>query len=370
MEWWDKNFLFILMVLISIVFYFPANVKAMVSGKCSNCHTMHNSQSGSPMAMTGNNTATKLCHKDLLRKSCVGCHTGTNAGVIGSSHGSTPYVFSTTPPIYGVNTLAGGNFYWVLKDPTKGHNCLSIPGMQPDPYLSEAPGMPNAASGTKCASCHRRIESCMSCHNPKHHANDKSSPVVGKSGGFYRFLNSSFHPNDTTGVIGIEDDDWEYTVSSSDHNEYMGCNNLYGYDDNSMSNYCAGCHQHFHGIQWTDTNGKVVADGKSPWFMHPTSLALSDATGDEYQYYNNGNGYSPLAPVARDPNRLLSMTHSTSQVWVKKGESEGDQVMCLSCHRAHGSPYQDMLRWDYKACISGTYNSKCGCFVCHTTKDK
>ncbi|QJA05750.1 hypothetical protein FVE67_02585 [Thermosulfurimonas marina] len=47
-----------------------------------------------------------------------------------------------------------------------------------------------------------------------------------------------------------------------------------------------------------------------------------------------------------------------------------DAVMCLSCHYAHAGPYPDMLRWDYRTCVAGGgENPKCGCFVCHTTKD-
>ncbi|MCK4488054.1 MAG: hypothetical protein KAU38_15015, partial [Desulfobacterales bacterium] len=42
-------------------------------------------------------------------------------------------------------------------------------------------------------------------------------------------------------------------------------------------------------------------------------------------------------------------------------------VMCLSCHRAHGTPNNDLLRWAYTMDAgSGTDNG--GCFICHTTK--
>jgi len=41
--------------------------------------------------------------------------------------------------------------------------------------------------------------------------------------------------------------------------------------------------------------------------------------------------------------------------------------MCLSCHVAHGSPYADMLRWDYGTMVAGGGGSG-GCFTCHTQK--
>ena len=105
--------------------------------------------------------------------------------------------------------------------------------------------------------------------------------------------------------------------------------------------------------------------------LHPTGYALSDtAAGKEYHNYNGGAGYSPLAPLARDQARLATMTGSSATVYVAAGQAEGDQVMCLSCHRAHGTPYRDMLRWDYSACDAGSANASCGCFVCHTSKDE
>jgi predicted CXXCH cytochrome family protein len=42
----------------------------------------------------------------------------------------------------------------------------------------------------------------------------------------------------------------------------------------------------------------------------------------------------------------------------------GDAIVtCISCHRAHGSPYYKLLRWDYAGSIST------GCAYCHTSKD-
>ncbi len=356
-----------LTIFITLLSFVAASsVYARVSGPCANCHTMHNSQNGSVVDADGTN-------KYLLNMGsdpCIACHTGTNQGG-GSSNGTTPYVFSETPPNYGVDTLAGGNFYWVTKDDSKGHNCLNITGMSIDDNLTTAPGGP--VSGGSCAECHDRITDCESCHTARHHADDTQSYVVGASGGFYRFLNSSAHGNNSTGVKGIEDDDWEYTVSASDHNEYAGSVDLVNSDvdllsdDYSMSAYCAGCHDNFHGTSHTNND----TSGGSPWLLHPTGYALSDtAAGKEYHNYNNGNGYSPLAPIARDQDRLITMTGPSSTVYVTVGLGDGDQVMCLSCHRAHGSPYADMLRWDYNACDAGSANATCGCFVCHTSKDE
>ena len=85
---------------------------------------------------------------------------------------------------------------------------------------------------------------------------------------------------------------------------------------------------------------------------------------DSGEYANAGGAshlYDPLTPVAR-PN----VNNSSSGI-INVGI---DMVTCLSCHRPHGSPYPDMLRWDYIQQIAGGGgdNGK-GCFFCHTTKD-
>ena len=89
----------------------------------------------------------------------------------------------------------------------------------------------------------------------------------------------------------------------------------------------------------------------SPWIRHPTDIALP-STG-EYGGYDPVNNYSVEAPVA-----WLDPANPTRA---------GAVVMCLSCHRAHGSPYPDMLRWDYNAMVAGGGGSG-GCFTCHTQK--
>jgi hypothetical protein len=44
-------------------------------------------------------------------------------------------------------------------------------------------------------------------------------------------------------------------------------------------------------------------------------------------------------------------------------------VMCLSCHRPHGSPYKDILRRDYDLMIANDSSKSGGCFTCHSYKN-
>lgn len=179
------------------------------------------------------------------------------------------------------------------------------------------------------------------------------------------------------GVQGYEDTDWQYTSSTTDHNEYFGrtaptdlscsttqCHGAGGVraPHGTMSEFCATCHGNFHTITvgaGDDTigNSSGTGTGASPWIRHPADFALP-ASG-EYLAYTT---YSLSAPVAR------TVVPASSGTAVNPG---ADSVMCLSCHIAHGSQYPDMLRFDYTAMDIGAGGaaSGTGCFKCHSSKD-
>lgn len=325
---------------------------AQVTGNCGHCHTMHNSQGGSHMILNTDIDGTSGgTHGGgfpaLTRGTCVGCHTGSNNG-----SNTTPYVYNTGSVTYGTDTLAGGNFKWVVTDDAKGHNVKGIPSMTADALLSIAPG--GLISGSGC-SCHESLYTttaidtgCEGCHRePKHHAPQQDSGTAATvDNGYFRFL-SGHMTNAGEGVHGIEDPDWQYTNSPTDHNEYLG-NISSGNTDNTMSRYCIGCHGEFH----TQKSG-------DSWIRHPSDAVLPNS--GEYTGYTV---YDPNVPVARV--NLTTITDTASVA------NNSDMVMCLSCHRAHGSPYNDMLRWNYDGMIAGGgtgCNTGNGCFRCHSEKD-
>jgi len=340
------------------VFMFVATLSyAKVTGQCSNCHTMHNSQNGLAVSKSGP-------HEELLKDTCIGCHTGTNDGT-----NTTPYVLSTSPPDYGVNgtgttgnTLAGGNFYWVASsggaNDRCGHNVQGI--SPPDATLGLTPpgGSPLSTELT-CAGtdgCHgnRAIKDQYKAIYGAHHAHVDSGwqdgSTVAKS---YRFL---------LGVQGMEDPKWEYHPDQYHHNKYYGVDRSTEADvSGTISHFCAECHGYFH-----HGTGQIAPDiAHGVWFRHPTDFDMNDVkNGTEYQYYNGGTGvdnpYSVISPVATSD----TSTNLNTVVYHQQGDAI---VMCLSCHRAHGSPYPAILRWNYKAWPGpGGYN---GCAICHTAKN-
>lgn len=221
-----------------------------------------------------------------------------------------------------------------------------------DLLLDEAPGRVNC-SGFSTGVCHASLAfppeeslgntgkaGCEGCHTVVTHHTDTAA---------YRFLQG--HEGPENYVTGIESSDWEQVPSASNHNMYQGVINPVDTEldiTHSISSFCGGCHTNFH--RRIDIGGT-----SSPWIRHPTDIALPDGS-TEYSGYDPVNSYSPLAPVG----------------WVDTSVPDRAEavVMCLSCHRVHGSQYPDILRWDYQNdCNAGTDNANCGCFICHTTKD-
>ena len=346
----------IMLAAAALIVVFCGSAMAKVTGVCGNCHTMHNSQDGSHMMINTSIDGTSGGthgggYAALTRGSCVGCHTGDPGS------GPIPYVSSASEPSGGY--LAGGNFWYVTQDSANGHNVKGVPGIVADSTLTEAPGNQHSCGPS---SCHATLfapdatiigggaldTGCQGCHlEPKHHAPQQTAgaPAVAANG-YFRFL--SGHTFGTLGgVHGIEDSDWQFDADASNHNEYLGSTTS---TVNTMTGYCVGCHGDFH----------TQKDGNN-WIRHPSDAVLP-STG-EYTAYTV---YDPIVPVARPDLGAISSTGLVA--------NNADMVMCLSCHRAHGSPYADLLRWQYTGTggmIAGTTGSQAGtgCFRCHTNKD-
>jgi len=362
----------ILLACVTVVVWLLCAPQAMakVTGPCSDCHTMHNSQNGTDVVSGGP-------YQALTKGDCIGCHTGTNDGT-----NNIPYVLQTSAPTYTFDgtksTLAGGSFYWVDDsggaDDAKGHNVSGIVDAdtnigQTPPGFNSSDYTANGAVGTAWASNQLTCAGTYGCHGDHtksgnfeaisgaHHADDSTidGSTVGKS---FRFL---------YGIKGTEDSDWEYAASSSDHNGYWASdyNNGPGSMDSASINYlCAECHGNFHLHAQIDdsTNG-------SPWLRHPTDYDMNNVSSKEYGSYPN-TIYSSVS-AAGDYFVDVPVGSTTGAVNSKVLQASGDAiVLCVSCHRAHGSPYADLLRWDYSTCDAGqtTQSSDCGCFACHTGK--
>lgn len=347
----------IMVVAAAMVAAFSSPASAAVTGVCSDCHTMHNSQGGSGMEISGTGP-----FSTLLRGSCAGCHAqGTENHV----EGSIPQVYHTS----GTN-LAGGNFGYIDAtvgsgaSDTKGHNVICIDAdITGDANLSAPPGdefTTGIASGASspdftCAGekgCHgnRATADEAASVSGAHHGDDTT--IDGNSvATSYRFL---------LGVLGVENNGanpWR-NITGGDHNKYQGADKGDTQDTSlgktnpgdagTISGLCGECHGDFHG---TGVDGMGTASGT--WIRHPTDILLPNTV--PYSGYNPVTNFDATVPVAYTvpgtPARLQAV------------------VMCLSCHGVHGTDYTDILRWDYTGISAGGGESTTGCFRCHMDKD-
>ena len=360
-----------LFMIVCLYILHHRQLSAKVTGRCDNCHTMHNSQDGIMVDPNGT-------HNNLLINNCVGCHSSETSSTYYNLGGcDVPVVFytgGTAPTEY----LAGGNFYWEKESDSKVHNIRELDNgddiLGTNPPSGSFPHPVTLGSFT-CAGtggCHGnrfRGEGSMLGLKGAHHQNiDGQCTSADEVYNSYRFLK---------GVKGFENtsDRWQ-NVDESSHNEYYGLtsppadyefscelchqqitvtDSLVVAPNNTISGFCATCHGNFHSLDGRGGDTGIGGDIYSPFSRHPTDIVLpSDGEYGDYTLY------SVEAPVARQN------VPSSSNTTVTPGD---DVVMCLSCHMAHGSPYPDILRWNYDSMLAGGGGGSGGCFTCHTQKD-
>ena len=354
------------------VLMLAAPASAKVNGQCAICHTMHNSQDGAPMAIDAAGAPQTAPNEVLLLRGCVACHTGTNDGT-----NVIPYVSDTAAPTYGVdgttgNTLAGGSFYWVASQTpgldgatadSTGHNVATDSmAVQDAILLNNPPGATAALTAQlRCAGvngCHgdSAASSDFAAITGTHHADD--TVIDGSTTATsFRFL---------LGIVGLEDSDWEYMPTATAHNQYKGVDRTADTqnDTTTISSLCARCHNDYHnGAGNVGGTNPTTGAFASPWVRHPTDFDMGN-TGATAEYRDYGgagvNAYVVSAPVASNTIGVAPLSSITFT---------GDDaiVTCISCHRAHGSGYADLLRWDYSAVSAGVSGTG-ACFECHTSK--
>jgi len=360
----SRNLIILCCVLFALSF-FPASVDARVKGRCKDCHSMHDSYGGEVMTLGDRIGPFPV----LTEGGCLGCHGRYASGVqniIVSGMTRVPQILHHMENA----DLEAGNFYYVADgynpDYSKGHNVAGI-SRQEDPPMDVPPAfLPNVVipggrgpavwpeqNQLTCAGtwgCHgdRTIEDPYKAMLGAHHTDDGviDGSTVGRS---YRFL---------YGITGKEHDNWEYQATVDNHNGYKG--DMTHSTMDTISYLCGECHAKFHPNPNLGGKKEVGQVFNSVWLRHPADISFGGVhggfSGSEYQGYVQ---YSLEAPVA-----FMRPTGGETQV------DQNAVVMCLSCHRAHASPYRDILRWDYDKVIAGSTPAGTSCLTCHTKKGK
>jgi hypothetical protein len=312
-----------LLCLSALVLVFAGNAMAFHDGgvaECAGCHTMHNSQDGAlvdPAHPTGNAYLLKYGNAS---DTCLSCHAAYGQFFGGEGYGP------------------GGDFYWVTKTyswsahghdsfstgDSHGHNVISpANGLAADGTLTEAPGGDFLSS---------RL-GCTSCHDPHGNMNFRllyGSAVGPKYDGTrYNFTEEAplAVGNGRTTYVGSGDEtDAKHTVYKS-----------------GMSEWCSNCHTNFHSDNTTN-------------FVHPTGENLGSTIAGNYNAYVStedlvsgdvSTSYLGLVPFEA-VNADLGLVDTTNYT---TGPAGTDQVMCVTCHRAHATAFPDIGRWDFGATL-------------------
>ncbi len=73
----------ITLFILSLILFVSVSLNAEISGNCSDCHTMHNSQDDSAMVAYVYGSETTGPKDFLLRGTCLGCHAQGNSARCG-----------------------------------------------------------------------------------------------------------------------------------------------------------------------------------------------------------------------------------------------------------------------------------------------
>jgi predicted CXXCH cytochrome family protein len=104
-----------------------------------------------------------------------------------------------------------------------------------------------------------------------------------------------------------------------------------------MSEWCANCHTNFHSDNTTDFVHDVSVDLNGLATTYNAYISSDDLTGGV-----QATAYWGLVPF-EDVDVDLGLVDPTNYT---TGPASNDQVMCVTCHRAHASAFPDIARWD------------------------
>ena len=313
-------------------------------GACDNCHSMHNSRDMGAMA------GSLLLASDPSSV-CLNCHAGP-----GGSTGSS--VFSPD----GSGLTPGGDFFWQTKTFTwaggsssgdsHGHNIIARDfNLGEDLRLSQAPGGSYQSSALGCTSCHDPHGEVQGGTRKGARPISVSGsygeqPAAGTIRGNYRLLGDSHYEG------GRASGGFHFTYNSPVARQNI--NNRFNESDSShvdygsgMSEWCGNCHENMlHSDHQGGTGGFEHAVGAG-------ALLSSELVSQYNRYIRTGDlsgvgsaAYLQFVPFERnrsDPQQL----DPTS----RQGPNTNARVMCLTCHRAHASPFKSIGRWDLDAVL-------------------
>jgi len=284
--------------------------------ECNGCHTMHNSQDNAMLTDQGG-------HQYLLKAAtatdaCLNCHAAYGQFKDGTGYGP------------------GGDFYWLTKTfqwSAHGHDYFSYGDSHGHNVISDSKGV--SADATLLYAPGGDFDSdflgCTSCHDP--HGNQNFRLLYGSESGPMYISDRYPFANDAPLARGNSRVTYP-TANGTPGNETNSKHTIY---KSGMSLWCANCHENFHSDNTTD-------------FVHPLEHlnGLSNAynayvSTDDQTSGQQATSYWGLVPFEAVNVDLANVDPTNYTI----GPNANDEVMCLTCHRAHASAFPDAGRWDF-----------------------
>jgi len=291
---------------------------------CGGCHSVHDSPEN-PVSGTPNSLL--LIGADPS-STCLKCHAGSGGEHVLSADAS--------------NWSPGGDFFWLTRsftnesltsDPDNmGHNVVAL-----DYSLAVDGTNPTAPGGTYSSA----LLGCQSCHDPHGQVQNGTAngqlaisvsgsygavPPEGTIAGSYRLLGGDQYGSITSAppiavTTGFGETDTIHVA--------------YG---QGMAEWCASCHPAYLGNPDKHRSGNLDSLGAAVAANYNAYVATGDLTGGA-----GATAYTALVPFERqETDKAILLTGVTSG----QGPDADDNVMCLTCHRAHASAFDNITRWD------------------------
>ncbi len=359
---------------------------------CGGCHSMHSPSTANMYLLHGGDQSS----------TCLNCHQQGTTGDFAVYNGASGYYISgngsdTTVP---TQFSPGGDFSWTKRGyawtnedgvattetgASHGHNIIAADysyGVDPDNAVSPTAGINAGFPADKLA--------CNSCHDPhgkyRRFADGSidtaGAPIIASGSyasspvptgdaflpdatavGAYRLLAGQGYDSvsykaaggqDYAGVpMAVAPDTYNRQETAAQTRVAYGANATGAPGGvTTWSNWCATCHGGMH----SDVNAGLT---------HPVDQPLNGSTlGDLSAIYNayintsntiggdSTTSYLSLTPFAQNAGAFADLAANAQfDDSALAGPIGDDQVMCLSCHRAHASGFKNMLRWNNESAL-------------------
>ncbi|RJQ17725.1 MAG: hypothetical protein C4560_08425 [Nitrospiraceae bacterium] len=363
---------------------------------CTDCHTLHNSDGGAAVGEAG---YSGTANRELLKRGdwtdmCLSCHKdGQNTSATAALDGveDSGWVAPIVMTLDGVDpagkSLPAGDFYYSNLDPKKGHNPAYTKGsmttatslfMTADPVLGSTPPGGAITDGEwSCHSCHGMHARFSASYSAWRQVKRKVNGVVvtGDVSGFGvettaggETQNAAYEPIKSNSRGDLQNGGLDYVAARKDANPLEGADLFADESDTNknvyrggFSSFCSACHGDFHGGKdetRTTDNGKTRVSGT--WLRHPTNVKMNEA-GSKYgistykvvvtnKQATNPNpvGYDWKYPLVQ-PDDNFTVKRAVASYTDAATAIGDDKIMCLTCHKAHASEFENMTRWDTNA---------------------